>query len=347
QQQYPLNMPVAYTSSAVGPQVNNEAASKHHQNNHHNSSGASKLAEFASNMVYQMWHFKRPSSALAGQYVAPPVSNPKNISPTASPQFKSFCNQVLQQTQLSESVVLLSLKYVQKLVKSGTMSTGDKGSEYRLFTVALMLANKFLDDNTFTNKTWSEVTNISVKELNIMELEFLDNLDFKLFVSDTEYKHWLQCLNEYTQKQHQQTQKQHQQSLHQRNKSASDATLRNAASNTRSALQQPYKYTLISMPEPYQATPISIVHRRQPKTQTTATINSNVIQPPQPPIGRVQPHQSFGLVSPVPAKQVLINSYYGSNRNPNNNSSSNGSTSHSHHLNQTLGEAIHRYKEIM
>ncbi|CAG8489739.1 13487_t:CDS:2, partial [Ambispora leptoticha] len=39
----------------------------------------------------------------------------------------------------------------------------------------------------------------------------------------------------------------------------------------------------------------------------------------------------LGLTSPVRAKQVLINSYYGPNRNPNNNSS-NGSTSHLQHV---------------
>ncbi|OAC98031.1 cyclin, partial [Mucor lusitanicus CBS 277.49] len=65
---------------------------------------------------------------------------------------------------------------------------------YRLFTVALMLGNKFLDDNTFTNKTWSEVSGMKVTDLNIMELEFLEVLRFKLFIRNDEFERWKSAL---------------------------------------------------------------------------------------------------------------------------------------------------------
>ncbi|ORE07079.1 hypothetical protein BCV72DRAFT_112739 [Rhizopus microsporus var. microsporus] len=53
-----------------------------------------------------------------------------------------------------------------------------------------MLANKYLDDNTFTNKTWSEVSGMKVTDLNIMELEFLDVLQFRLSIKKEEYERW-------------------------------------------------------------------------------------------------------------------------------------------------------------
>ena len=53
-----------------------------------------------------------------------------------------------------------------------------------------MLGNKFLDDNTYTNKTWAEVSGISVNEIHIMEVEFLSNMRYELVVSDTEWKDW-------------------------------------------------------------------------------------------------------------------------------------------------------------
>jgi len=74
---------------------------------------------------------------------------------------------------------------------------GQNGSEYRTFTVALMLANKFLDDNTYTNKTWSEVTNIPVSEINTMEMEFLSSLDYELYVSEQQYFEWVRKTNSY------------------------------------------------------------------------------------------------------------------------------------------------------
>lgn len=53
-----------------------------------------------------------------------------------------------------------------------------------------MLGNKFLDDNTYTNKTWAEVSGISVAEVHIMEVEFLSNMKYALFTSAEEWAQW-------------------------------------------------------------------------------------------------------------------------------------------------------------
>ena len=47
-----------------------------------------------------------------------------------------------------------------------------------------------LDDNTYTNKTWAEVSGISVQEIHIMEVEFLSNMRYTLYVSDKEWDAW-------------------------------------------------------------------------------------------------------------------------------------------------------------
>ena len=47
-----------------------------------------------------------------------------------------------------------------------------------------------LDDNTYTNKTWAEVSGISVQEIHIMEVEFLSNMRYTLYVSDKEWEAW-------------------------------------------------------------------------------------------------------------------------------------------------------------
>lgn len=47
-----------------------------------------------------------------------------------------------------------------------------------------------LDDNTYTNKTWAEVSGISVQEIHIMEVEFLSNVRYNLFASEAEWARW-------------------------------------------------------------------------------------------------------------------------------------------------------------
>ena len=47
-----------------------------------------------------------------------------------------------------------------------------------------------LDDNTYTNKTWAEVSGISVSEVHVMEVEFLSNMRYSLFTSEKQWKDW-------------------------------------------------------------------------------------------------------------------------------------------------------------
>ncbi|KAF9189217.1 hypothetical protein BGZ50_000909 [Haplosporangium sp. Z 11] len=151
-------------------------------------------------MVYTLWH-TRPNINGASSNAYNVVPHQITVPPSAGPAFKKFCLKVLSATQLSSSVILLSLKYIQKLLKNNPSIHGQQGSEFRLFTVSLMLANKFLDDNTFTNKTWSEVTGINVKEINVMEMEFLNQVQFSLFVSEAEYLDWLHSLETWLKQQ--------------------------------------------------------------------------------------------------------------------------------------------------
>ncbi|KAG0169008.1 hypothetical protein DFQ28_007305 [Apophysomyces sp. BC1034] len=148
-----------------------------------------QLSDFAAFMVYVMWHARRPANR---QACAPSMYRPSFSALTfdPSPAFKKFCLQILTATQLTESAIYLALKYIAILLQSNPCIEGAEGSEYRLFIVALILANKFLDDNTFTNKTWSDVSGMKVHDLNIMEAEFLEALDYNLFVRDNEFVRW-------------------------------------------------------------------------------------------------------------------------------------------------------------
>lgn len=76
--------------------------------------------------------------------------------------FKNYVYKVLKATQLSCTCIIVALYYIQRLRIAYPLIQASMGSEVRLFTTALMLANKFLDDNTFTNK----VTCICLHNIN-------------------------------------------------------------------------------------------------------------------------------------------------------------------------------------
>ena len=53
------------------------------------------------------------------------------------------------------------------------------------------LSYAVLDDNTYTNKTWAEVSCFAVTEIHVMEVEFLSNMRYNLLASKGEWENWL------------------------------------------------------------------------------------------------------------------------------------------------------------
>jgi hypothetical protein len=69
---------------------------------------------------------------------------------------------------------------------------------FRLLTIALVLGSKFLDDNTFINRSWSEVSGIRVEELNALEREWLNDIHYVLHRDPTEHQGWNHWSEQWT-----------------------------------------------------------------------------------------------------------------------------------------------------
>ncbi|KAJ4149907.1 hypothetical protein LMH87_010681 [Akanthomyces muscarius] len=161
------------------------------------------LADFAAQMTCLFW-FQSADDLNKAESIRsiPATATLPRLSSLAKPydQFRKWVLNVLQTTQVTQNVILLALLFIYRLKMSTPQIKGRAGSEYRLLTVALMLGNKFLDDNTYTNKTWAEVSCFAVQEIHVMEVEFLSNMRYNLLASKAEWEIWLTklaCFHEY------------------------------------------------------------------------------------------------------------------------------------------------------
>ncbi|KAF2643917.1 hypothetical protein P280DRAFT_220817 [Massarina eburnea CBS 473.64] len=130
------------------------------------------------------------------------IDSPQQIQPLVpdaipTTGFRKWVATILTTTQVAQNVILLALLFIYRLKLTNPSVKGKPGSEYRLLTVALMLGNKFLDDNTYTNKTWAEVSGISVQEVHIMEVEFLSNMRYSLFTTQQKWDEWHVVLGKF------------------------------------------------------------------------------------------------------------------------------------------------------
>ena len=54
-----------------------------------------------------------------------------------------------------------------------------------------------LDDNTYTNKTWADVSYLSVSDIHLMEVEFLSNMRYSLMTTADEWDEWLDKMGSF------------------------------------------------------------------------------------------------------------------------------------------------------
>jgi len=131
---------------------------------------------------------------------------------------------LLMSTLLQPSAILLALWYIVRLpvylgapglgpehvkerrfrveLLSDTREISDGDSHegtaiFRLIVLGCMLANKWLDDHTFSNKTWHTISNIPVQLLNKLEYFALDILSYDLSISSSAWSQWLNHLLSY------------------------------------------------------------------------------------------------------------------------------------------------------
>jgi hypothetical protein len=74
------------------------------------------------------------------------TSPPSSLQLRTTPTFVSFMQKLLETTQVSQSVIVLSLHFIYRLKERNRFTPAQKGSEFRIAVAGLMMANKFLDE---------------------------------------------------------------------------------------------------------------------------------------------------------------------------------------------------------
>ena len=120
-----------------------------------------------------------------------------------SPAFRKFVSGLLSSTRLPSTTILLGMNYLARrmnMINAAGPYKATDGIVWRMLTIGLLLGSKFLDDNTFQNRSWSEVSGIAVSELNTLENEWLESMAWSMYVNLDESKDfnaWLQSWNEW------------------------------------------------------------------------------------------------------------------------------------------------------
>lgn len=162
-----------------------------------------QMVDFVSEMAQGMYELFQSRICLADIDIIRSVHPGTAVSST----FRKYVSQILSSTRLPSSTILLGLHYLTTrmgmLSAEGNYGVRSSPQMYHLLTIALLLGSKFLDDNTFQNRSWSEVSNIPVAELNVLEIDWLLDIKWTMHIDPRDgqgFSAWLTQWNRWQQK---------------------------------------------------------------------------------------------------------------------------------------------------
>ena len=99
-----------------------------------------------------------------------------------------FIDRLEQYLYCSEEVFVIACIYIDRVKAKQPWMVFNTSSMYRLLLVAAITAAKFFDDEIRDNFHYARVGGISNRELNELELLFLEYIDFDLYIQNSEYE---------------------------------------------------------------------------------------------------------------------------------------------------------------
>ena len=115
--------------------------------------------------------------------------------PTPEPQtIFDFMADIIILTKMEKEVVVLSLIYIERLIyNTGLLLTSRNWR--RILLTSMIIASKIWDDNSFENGHFSQVfANLGINEINTLERIFLELINYKVYVKQSEYFKYLMMI---------------------------------------------------------------------------------------------------------------------------------------------------------
>ena len=110
--------------------------------------------------------------------------NPKvNIDQYDFEDFFKFC---LKKFKFDDDLLVLIMMNIDKIISNDNFALTYQNVN-RLFYTSLMITQKYYEDNGYNNKLYADLVGITCDELLDMEMEYMNLVDYHLFIKDDEF----------------------------------------------------------------------------------------------------------------------------------------------------------------
>lgn len=113
------------------------------------------------------------------------------------PELEEYVEYIYRKSHMPFSVLIVTHNYIERLVDKQSEITVHSNGLCRIYFTAFILATKYLVDDAYSTEWWVKISDnmFDVIEIFDMEREFLEYLEFNLFIDQNRYCKQLKKLN--------------------------------------------------------------------------------------------------------------------------------------------------------
>ncbi len=97
-------------------------------------------------------------------------------------ELTKYLERIIKYSQLEESTLIMAVIFLDRLMERKGYAINSHNIHRILFT-AITIALKFNEDDNYKNVQYAQIGGISLSDLNLYEIKFLELIDFSLYVS--------------------------------------------------------------------------------------------------------------------------------------------------------------------
>lgn len=108
----------------------------------------------------------------------------------------AYIERILKYSNIDESTLTIALIYIDRLCEI-TKIQMSMNNIHRLIITSVLLAIKYNEDDYYSNTHYAKVGGITLQEINTLEEEFVEGLDWKVFVDKSLFDKYYSYLKHY------------------------------------------------------------------------------------------------------------------------------------------------------
>ena len=107
-----------------------------------------------------------------------------------------YLRRIIKYVKMEFSTLIISMIYIDRICKEKVFL--NEYNIHRIMLIAIYIAYMYNEDCIYDNKYLALVSGISKSEMILLEQEFLELIDFQLYVSEDLFKQYKNCLRKNT-----------------------------------------------------------------------------------------------------------------------------------------------------